>query len=250
MSSSPPTSLYILTTSQSPLPPRYPRPHKPILLLPPLFHRTLHSALDANPPSASSSSTAVIIPHIDSIVKHDVPAQIQNGSPLTDSDGADAEVTVKLHLIGSADASTRAGWISEALEFLERRKGLGCVDTLLVGFKGVDYKGKKTAASELFGCGVEGLENGSGTDVVDIETERGVREVWDIITKGDLGVRTLGTMYLPLDLLRGLSETNFPPKINAMDTPDCASLPKEYSGFAKEKGIELWASGGGEGAGE
>lgn len=284
--SSPPSptskSLYILTTSQTPLPTRYPRPHKPNLIIPPLIHRSLHTALDAKPPSVSvsaSSSTstrsAIIIPHPDSVVRHDVPSRTRTTStnpPLTPEsagsirgDEFDSEVTVKLHLVGQADPQTRAGWVTEALRFLAEYKGLGGVDTLLLGFKGVDYRGRKTVASEMFGCGAEGLESGSGTEVVDEEMERGVKEVWNLISnpnpnpnlsqdpeqnlEGGLGVTNLGTMYLTLGLLKELSEEKVVPKINAMDTPDCQSLPKEYSGFAREKGIELWAGGGGEGAG-
>ncbi len=251
-----PTQLYILTTSLTPLPTRYPRPHKPVLLLPPLIHRSLHSALDAKPPSASTSRSSIVIPHPDSLVKHDVPARARSYTALTPEeagmdhgDEIDAEVTVKLHLVGEADAGTRAGWVEEALEFLGETKGLRSVDNLLLGFSGVDYKGRKTIASEMFGCGAEGLESGSGSEVVDADTERGVKEVWNLVSAMDLGVERLGTLYLPLESLRGLSEERVCPRINAMDTPDCQTLPKEYAAFARERGIELWAGGGGEGAG-
>ena len=157
---------------------------------------------------------------------------------------------MKLHIVGKGDPKVRASWVAESLEFLGTHKGLRSVDTLLLGFSGVDYKGKKTVASEMFGCGAEGLESGSGSEIVDEETERGVREVWDLVSKSGLGVFNLGTLYLPLGLLKKLSEEDVAPKINAMDTPDCQSLPKEYSAFARERGIELWAGGGGEGAGE
>ena len=271
------TPLYILTTSHTPLPARYPHPHKPTLLLPPLVHRSLHSALDAKPPSAffSPSSSTIIIPHPDTLLKHDVPSRLTPPDTSTtglesDKDEIDAEVTVKLHLVAPADPRTRAGWVTESLGFLAEYKGLGSIETLLVGFSGVDYKGKKTPASELFGCGVEGLESGTGTETVSPEIEKGVRDVWNIVSASaskstpawapgsrmtsDVGsgkdVKTLGTMYLPLNVLRKLSDfTIYPPKINAMDTPDCASLPEEYSEFAMERGIELWAGGGGEGAG-
>ncbi|CAD6581674.1 MAG: hypothetical protein TREMPRED_003062 [Tremellales sp. Tagirdzhanova-0007] len=247
-----PISLYVLTTSQTPLPTRYPRPHKPVLLLPALIHRSLHAALDQKIPSASTSSSSIIIPHPDTLVKHDVPVRTeQPRSPDGEDDGdgeIDAEVTVKLHIVGKGDPKVRASWVAESLEFLGTHKGLRSVDTLLLGFSGVDYKGKKTVASEMFGCGAEGLESGSGSEIVDEETERGVREVWDLVSKSGLGVFNLGTLYLPLGLLKKLSEEDVAPKINAMDTPDCQSLPKEYSAFARERGIELWAGGGGEGA--
>ena len=252
-------SLYILTTSQTPLPTRYPKPHKPNLLIPTLIHRSLHSALDPKPPSASTSSNTIIIPNPDSLVKHDVPSRKHRPQVITDqnndnrSDEIDAEVTVKLHLVGGEDEdpNVRAGWVKESLEFLGHTKGLESVDNLLLGFSGVDYKGKRTMASEMFGCGVEGLESGSGSEIVSPKTERSVKQVWDIITdQKDLGVDTLGTMYLPLELLKDLSEGKVSPRINAMDTPDCQSLPKEYSDFAKERGIDLWAGGGGEGSGE
>lgn len=37
------------------------------------------------------------------------------------------------------------------------------------------------------------------------------------------------------------------PRVNSLSTPDCHSLPEELQSFAKEKGIELWAGGSGEG---
>ena len=285
----PPTSLLLFTTSQSPLPVRFPHPRKPILLLPPLVHRTLHAALDATPPStafiSSSSQPTVIIPHPETLRKHDVPCHrspptrtsttgtrtstdhpAETTQPAFSNHGSeiDAEVTVKIHLIRSAPSTTRAEWVTNALDLLEKYKGLGSVDTLLVGFKGVDYKGKKTAASEMFGCGSEGLESGSGSEFVDEETTKEVEQVWRALAPlvsaskstnsssssiGEPRVKALGTLYLPLNLLASLSQTKIPPAINSMDTPDCHHLPKEYSGFAKEQGIQLWAGGGGEGSG-
>ena len=129
-------------------------------------------------------------------------------------------------------------------------KGLTEVDTLLIGFKGIDYKGKRTAAADFFGCGAEGLTN-DVSEHVSPEVAQGAREVWDGLkeTVDGLDIKTVGTLYLPLEILKDLSESKFPPNVNSLDTPDCHSLPKEYTSFAKEKGIELWAGGGGEGSG-
>ena len=337
-----PPSLLVFTTSQIALPRRYPHPHKPNLIVPPLIHRALHSAFDPDPPRVSVSGSTIIIPDPESIVKHDLPltlanngnapaqessatgqagveaAALDSSQPPTSSDRpdgleksdiTDAEITVKLHLVGpskgpSSDSASstspsqiserRLRWIVQALEALRRYKGLVEIDTLLLGFKGIDYKGKKTVASEFFGCGAEGLEEGTGAENVDEETAQGVLDVWRTVTaakESQAGsskqrshhhgstsevssrsqanghasnthfastdgladtmsrVQSLGTLYLPLSLLEILSETASPPAINSMDTPDCHHLPKEYSSFARSKGIELWAGGGGEGSG-
>jgi hypothetical protein len=86
--------------------------------------------------------------------------------------------------------------------------------------------------------------------------EADVEGVWKMIVesvKGAGRVKRLGTMYLPLGVLKRLataSPSEGRPEINMLDTPDCHHLPKEYSGFAQENGVELWAGGGGEGAGQ
>jgi hypothetical protein len=124
------------------------------------------------------------------------------------------------------------------------------VDTLLVGFKGIDYKGKRTAAADFFGCGAEGLTSDVAPTVTE-EAARDARAVWELLRQNVDGkkVKEIGTLYLPLNVLRDLSESSRAPKVNSLDTPDCHSLPKEYTGFAKERGIQLWAGGGGEGSG-
>jgi len=38
-------------------------------------------------------------------------------------------------------------------------------------------------------------------------------------------------------------------QVNSLDTPDCHHLPKDFTGWAKENGVQLWAGGGGEGSG-
>ena len=215
----------------------------------------------------------------------------------------ESEITLKLHLVGqpssssastsasaSAIASERLEWVREALSVARTHKGLSRVDTLLIGFKGVDYKGKKTAVSEFFGCGAEGMESGSGVENVAPEVEEEVVQTWckvrdEVRGGGEAEVGRLGTLYLPLGVLRRLTEMDGDegagkegevngnghghgngkgngngqgahekgrqgPVINMLDTPDCHSLPKEYMAYAKEKDIALWAGGGGEGAGE
>ena len=263
-------SLVIFTTSQSPLPIRFPRPHKPTLNLPALVHRSLHSALDASPPSLSTQDGTLIIPHPDTLIKHDVPPHHTHpahtstdaaraaqpeaaGTGSAKGDELEAEITVKIHLVGDGSPSTRAQWVDDALETLRRHKGLSEIDTLLIGFKGVDYKGKRTAAADFFGCGAEGL-TGDVFAVVSEQAAKDARGTWEAVaqTYGDQkrGVKALGTLYLPLDVLQDLSESSSAPKVNSLDTPDCHSLPKEYTQYAKERGIELWAGGGGEGSGE
>ncbi|ORX34140.1 hypothetical protein BD324DRAFT_166633 [Kockovaella imperatae] len=301
-------SLLIFTGSHHPLPRKYPHPHKPILLIPPFMHRTLHAALDQTPPATSTTSDGtLIIPHPDNIIKHDLPelaadrtgidekphgqtndasTTLDTAQPLSTvaedgfsrSDDIDAEVTVKLHLVGSStSSSTRLEWITKALTSLAEFKGLKEVDTLLLGFKGVDYRGQKSEAATVLGCGTEGMESGSGGEVVDEQVASEVVDTWRALIKAkgasskglpngssapdghsiptvDLEqavkhVKILGTLYMPLSLLETLSEDAAQaPTINSMDTPDCHHLPREYLDFARERGIELWAGGGGEGS--
>lgn len=269
-------SLLIFTTSQSPLAVKSPRPHKPILNLPPLIHRTFHTAFDAAQPSLSASDETIIIPDPDTLIKHDVPPNHSHppsnvsdpvmavsqpeagGHGSAKGDELEAEITVKIHLVASASASVRASWVKDALKVLRSYKGLTEVDTLLVGWKGVDYKGKRTAAADFFGCGAEGLT--SDVSAVGEDMAEHVAETWSAIydqygkgtdSAGDEGhgVKELGTLYLPLDLLQRLHKSGRV-GVNSLDTPDCHSLPKEYTQFAKENKIELWAGGGGEGSGE
>lgn len=271
MSSHP--SLLIFTTSQSPLAIKTPRPHKPTLNLPAIIHRSLHAALDATPASFNvSPESTIIIPHPDTLIKHDVPPNHSHPSEGVSSHPSDinvtsqppaagtgsakgeeleAEITIKVHLVGSASPSKRAGWVVDALDSLHEYKGLTEVDTLLVGFKGIDYKGKRTAAADFFGCGAEGLTSDVAPAVTEQST-KDAREIWELVQENvkGRGVKQVGTLYLPLDVLKGLSQSTSSPKVNSLDTPDCHSLPKDYTEFAKENGIELWAGGGGEGSGE
>jgi len=265
-------SLLIFTTTQSPLAVKSPRPHKPILNLPPLIHRTFHTSFDTSPPSIliDDKEETIIIPHPDTLVKHDVPPNHDHppsavpdpamtisqpeeaGHGSAKGDELEAEITVKIHLIASASPSTRAAWVKDALDTLESYKGLTEVDTLLVGWKGVDYKGKRTAAADFFGCGAEGLTS-DVQGAIGEEMSDTVAETWEQIFKQygreGQGVKELGTLYLPLELLQRLNGVGRV-GVNSLDTPDCHSLPKEYTQFAKENNIELWAGGGGEGSGE
>lgn len=55
------------------------------------------------------------------------------------------------------------------------------METLLVGFKGVDYKGKRTAAGEMFGCGSEyWLSGGEEGVVVTPEVSDDILKVWEV----------------------------------------------------------------------
>jgi len=241
-------SLYIFTTSQNPLSVRYPRPAKPSLIVPPLIHRSLHQALDQSPPSLSISSTkAITIPHIDHLRKHDIPSA---------SEREDVEITLKIHLVGPADAQEKSEWVKEALSLVQTGLGIGGADTLLIGFKGVDYKGKKT---------VDG-SNGDNVPPADYSVESDIEEhiveFWTQLTawlreEKEIKVRKLGTMYLPLGVLKRLKSLKGERKdgsgnleVNSLDTPDCHHLPKEFTGWARENSVQLWAGGGGEGSGQ
>ena len=265
-------SLLIFTTTQSPLAIKSPRPHKPVLNLPPLIHRTFHTSFDTSPPSifVDPESGAITIPHPDTLVKHDVPPnhahppnaisdpEISVSQPEAGGQGSakgdelEAEITVKIHLVAPSPPDVRASWVKDALDTLKSHKGLTEVDTLLIGWRGVDYKGKRTAAADFFGCGAEGLTSDVAATVSD-ETANEVAETWQAVSeqygREGNGVKDLGTLYLPLELLQRLNSVSRV-GVNSLDTPDCHSLPKEYTQFAKENKIELWAGGGGEGSGE
>ncbi|OCF42874.1 hypothetical protein I317_03351 [Kwoniella heveanensis CBS 569] len=269
--------------------------------------------------TATATAKSLIIPHPDGLVKHDLPSspshtththanadtsvtpheplseingEIAGTNGLSDSSAdylVDTELTVKIHLVGDSSAAKspatsaeeKLSWIKEALETLESYKGLNkqAIDTLLVGFKGVDYRGAKTAASEMFGCGTEGLE-APNTETIIAELEEEILAVWKALLTSSLGSSSseglglvgddtrLGSLYAPLGLLKKLVDLGAEGrsgsgsstgsgvgakggvKVNALDTPDCHHLPKEYTSFAKEKGVQLWAGGGGEGSGE
>ena len=236
-------SLYLFTTSQNPLPGRYPRPAKPALIVPPLIHRSLHQALDQSPPSLSiSSAKAITIPHIDHLRKHDIPSAPEHD---------DVEITLKIHLVAPANATEQAGWIKEALGLVQTAIGIGGADTLLIGFKGVDYKGKKTDEGESVSADYS-VESGVEDHIVEFWTQL----VGWLKKEKEVKVKTLGTMYLPLGVLKRLKTLEGEQKdglgkvqVNSLDTPDCHHLPKDFTGWAKENGVQLWAGGGGEGSG-
>jgi hypothetical protein len=248
-----PKSLYIFTTSQNPLPGRYPRPTKPVLVVPPLIHRSLHQALDQTPPSLSVSqddAQQITIPHIDHLRKHDIPSA---------SDRKDVEITLKIHLVAPASSADQASWVKEALSLVQTALGIGGADTLLIGFKGVDYKGKKTVdGSEVNGDSVPPADYSVSSDM-----EEHIVEFWTHLVdwlkeESEVKVKTLGTMYLPFGVLKRLKSLEAEKdksgagsvKVNSLDTPDCHHLPKDFTGWAKENGVQLWAGGGGEGSGK
>lgn len=112
--------LLLFSGSQSPLSVRYPRPAKSNLVLPPLVHRALHTALDPQQPSALVDSDTVIIPHPGALSKH----------AFTDGE---YETTVKFQLTEAHTPETVVGFIREALRVLAERKGLNVIDVLLLG---------------------------------------------------------------------------------------------------------------------
>ncbi|WWD18217.1 hypothetical protein CI109_102667 [Kwoniella shandongensis] len=246
---------------------------------------------------AGSSSGRLIIPHPDGLIKHDLPShnlqgsssQIRideaNSSPsgvtisnLPESESIhsplDIELTVKLHLVApsptppssafkstSNGTSTRGSWISEALSILSEYKGLSrdAIDTLLIGFKGIDYRGEKNDPIPTPGTnGTNGTKNTNGNvddnETIPSELEEEVLEIFQHLEEADVGKETkLGILYSPLGLLKKLVEQVGDAKtrkvgVNALDTPDCHHLPKEYTGYARENGIELWAGSLGEGS--
>lgn len=250
-----PAPLYIFTTTQSPLVARYPRPAKANLIVPPLVHRSLHLALDQTPPSLHANADAerggvLIIPHPDQLRKH---------AP----DHDEIEVTLKIHLVGDASAAARSGWVLDALELLDRHLGLKGADTMLVGFKGVDYKGKKTVSGDNLPNGDATGPAGSKSELVppseysvSPEDEQHIVDFWSDLTRGlsraERQVKRVGTMYLPLGVLKRLKqiEGGLDVEVNSLDTPDCHHLPQDYTGWARENKVQLWAGGGGEGSGQ
>ncbi|WVQ85713.1 hypothetical protein IAT38_007879 [Cryptococcus sp. DSM 104549] len=249
--STPAPSLLLFTTSHTSLPVRYPHPRKPALLLPGLIHRALHTALDTSPPSfALTPSGSLAIPHPGALARP-APLPVANGDAAPDAEQDDTEVTVKLHLVAAASAQERAEWVRASLGMLAEHKGLGAPDNLLLGFRGVDYRGAKTAATEMFGCGSEGLE-APNTASLDAALESEVLAVWEEVFRAEGLVKPegkLGSLYAPLGLLEKLVEREGGRvRVNALDTPDCHHLPKDYTGYAREHGVALWAGGGGEGS--
>ncbi|WWC88202.1 uncharacterized protein L201_003107 [Kwoniella dendrophila CBS 6074] len=243
------------------------------------------------PPLQTSTSTSTISGSNDEIEKEDKknehpskPTETQvngeiDGIGLSDSSAnylIDSELTVKLHLIGGDDdhSSTSTGienddsakyleWIKESLNVLTKYKGLNGkqIDNFLIGFKGLDYRGSKTKASEMFGCGSEGLEAPNTESISDTVLEKSILNTFSHLIQDQndsnsiiINEKTkLGSLYSTLDLLKQLvslkqNNPNKGIKVNALDTPDCHHLPKEYTNYAKENGIELWAGGGGEGS--
>ncbi|EJT45443.1 hypothetical protein A1Q1_06059 [Trichosporon asahii var. asahii CBS 2479] len=117
--------LLLFSGSQSPLAVRYPHPKDPKLVLPPLVHRALHTALDTKPPSAAlnSHTNTLIIPKPEALNKH-TPAEYEQ---------EDFEVTVKIQLRREQSTQEYLESIRSALEILSTRKGLSTPDVVLVG---------------------------------------------------------------------------------------------------------------------
>ncbi|ODO07615.1 hypothetical protein L198_01196 [Cryptococcus wingfieldii CBS 7118] len=265
----PPPSLLLFTTSQTPLPLRYPHPQKPTLALPPLLHRSLHTALDRDDPSLRWQDGAICILDPQSLGRSE-PLPVENGHAAPESVHDEREVTVKVHLVaagpedGPGSASTRAGYVPEALALLQTTKGLGLPDNLLVGFKGIDYKGTKTGTKDVAGPEKPSspslpLPAAPSTTVIPPELEAQVLAVWSHLFTSKSSLLQpggkLGSMYAPLNLLKKLVERGEGGEgegegveANVLDTPDCHHLPGEYAGYAREKGVQLWAGGGREGS--
>lgn len=258
-----PPSLVLFTTSQTPLAVRYPHPLRPILTVPPLLHRSLHNALDRDQPSAVFVGDAegvggvtqgtLYIPNLEELVNPS-PLSVPNGHTALESVQDDIELTIKIHLTVSPTsiptASAQAEWVGEALQVVRKAKCLPLPDNLLIGFKGIDYRGVKTAT------GAEGSV-APNTETIPAELEEEVLKVWErvfaersrIVKEGG----KLGSLYAPQGLLKKLTEREEGRgrvKVNALDTPDCHHLPKEYTEYARKNGVELWAGGGGEGSGK
>lgn len=117
--------LLLFSGSQSPLAVRYPHPQDPKLVLPPLVHRALHTALDAKPPSAALNphTDTLIIPKPEALNKH-TPVEYEQ---------EDFEVTVKIQLRREQSTAAYLESIRSALEILSFRKGLSVSDVVLIG---------------------------------------------------------------------------------------------------------------------
>lgn len=74
-------------------------------------------------------------------------------------------------------------------------------------------------------------------------------EVWKAVTGGSMCVKQWGTIGLTEEQLSEISNVRAP-VVNELNVTDCTTLPKDYTTFAKSKGIHLWASGGAAGPGE
>lgn len=118
--------LLLFSGSQSPLAVRYPHPDKPVLALPPLVHRALHTALDAQPPSAliDTASDTLVIPNPAALTK-------QTTTPL--GEDTEYEVTVKIQLLAAVPPASYVHAVKEALQTLSDRKGLSRATVVLVG---------------------------------------------------------------------------------------------------------------------
>lgn len=132
--------LLLFSGSQSPLAVRYPHPKDPKLVLPPLVHRALHTALDTKPPSAAlnSHTNTLIIPKPEALNKH-TPAEYEQ---------EDFEVTVKIQLRREQSTQEYLESIRSALEILSTRKGLSTPDVVLVGLPEGTCKGKERSVSD------------------------------------------------------------------------------------------------------
>jgi hypothetical protein len=174
MSPSPiPGSLLLFTTTQTPLPVRYPSPEsQKSLLIPPLLHASLHLAVDRAPQSLTLTDEGVLmIPNPEDRIDE---INGNRSGPDVDAEGdeaadADTEITVKFHIVSDSPALVdgsrfadsvrrQKSQISRAIRNLEHykssdsrwrgeraRKG---IDTFLIGWKGVEYRGEKRASDE------------------------------------------------------------------------------------------------------
>jgi len=243
--------------------------------------------LDVSPPSTLVRDGVLYIPDPETLIKHDIPIQstsstfnsnnnnntstdsssskgvdpnITSQPPIQTSQDQSQEITAKLHLVSPDTTSSSIDSIAQSLDILSKYKGLPYINNLLIGFRNIDYRGRKTDTNTNTDCNgsTSTSELGSKSEEREItkQQEDDVLSIWRGLgsLSNEVQVENYGTLYLPLGLLRRLSdlekEGGKRVGINALDTPDCHHLPKEYTDFAKERGIELWAGGGGEGSGE
>lgn len=159
--SGPPTSLLLFTTSQTPLPPRYPHPTKPRLQIPSFLHASLHSALDRDPPSFKLNPDGVLLIPDPKDGIDDVNGDFSTDGVVhpkePEDDEYDAEITVKMYLVNVADLTVdeQKKQIARAVRNLTSYKGNDKrwqgragrhIDTFLVGWKNIDYVGQKEGA--------------------------------------------------------------------------------------------------------
>ncbi|KAI5454670.1 hypothetical protein NCC49_003561 [Naganishia albida] len=292
-----PESLLLFTTSQTPLAVRYPTPENArSLLIPPLLHASLHLAVDRPSPSMTLTEEGVLmIPNpedrIDEINGNRSIGDVEPEKVEEAND--DSEITVKFHIVSdspalesedSSNSSTsvqrQISQISRALRNLEHykssdprwrgqraRKG---IDTFLIGWKGVEYRGEKRPAEEGEESGVaekaaklvnkvvgsaklmsklnadaereerrrqESLRLQGG--LLTNEQKNAIGQVWADLPNLVPQAKKLGTLSLPLPLLQYLGNTAGSSISASNSNPSYNSTPSDAGVQSVKRSHEL-----------